>query len=456
MRRAILIWLFSALVWTGAALTARAQAKTPGLTLPEAVRIALEKNPTAQAADAYAQAVKEGIAEAKAARAPQVDFSEGFLRGNNPVFVFGTLLSQRQFTTADFALNKLNAPTPLDDFRTQFMATLPLFDAGQTAGKIRDAKLGAASAARASQRTRQEVIFGVVKAYVMELLARENARVAEVTAHTAQADLERAQARQDQGLAVPSDLLSAKVQVAQAQQDFLQARNVVALLHAAFNVAVGLAEDSSAPAEGGLAETRYEAGTLPDRQQRALQVRPDYLEAGLGRERAENGVHMARADFLPKLSLFSSWEEDNQTFAARGGNNWMFGASLNFNLFDGGAKRARVVEARAWERQAVALAAQMASAVRLQVREAYLNLGTAQERIQVSRAAQAEAEESLRITQNRYEAGLATITDLLRAETAHTAAQKNYLNALFDYRISFAALELATGELAPDSQAVTR
>ena len=98
----------------------------------------------------------------------------------------------------------------------------------------------------------------------------------------------------------------------------------------------------------------------------------------------------------------------------------------------------------------------MAAAVKLQVREAFQNLTTAQQRVEVSRQAQSEAEESLRIIQNRYEASLATITDLLRVETARTSAQKNYLNALFDYRLSYTALELATGELAPDSPAVTQ
>jgi outer membrane protein TolC len=97
---------------------------------------------------------------------------------------------------------------------------------------------------------------------------------------------------------------------------------------------------------------------------------------------------------------------------------------------------------------------QLESAIRLQVRQAFLNLTTARDRVDVSRGAAGQAEESQRITQNRYEAGLATITDLLRAETQHTAAQRNFLNALFDYRLSFAALELATGELAADSAAV--
>ena len=98
----------------------------------------------------------------------------------------------------------------------------------------------------------------------------------------------------------------------------------------------------------------------------------------------------------------------------------------------------------------------MASAVRLQVREAYLNLETARQRVDVTRGAVAQSEESLRILQNRYEAGLATITDLLRAESERARTHQDYLNSIFDYRMSDAALELATGELAADSPAVTR
>ena len=432
------------------------EAAPQNVTLADAVRKALEKNPTVEAAVAYAQAVHEGIAEARAARYPRVDFSEGFTRGNNPVYVFGGLLTERQFTAGDFGLGFLNTPPPLDIFRTQFTAALPLYDAGQTGRRIKDAKLSAQGAGENGQRTRQEVIFNVVKAYTDELLARENALVAEAGAKSAQSDLHRAEARQDEGQAVPSDFLSAQVQLAQAQEDLLQANNAVELAHAALNVAMGLSEDAATTIESGLKESNFETGALTDRQQRALKSRPDLLEAGLGVERAANGSRMAHAEFLPKVNAFGSWEEDNETFLTRGGNNWTAGVSLNFNVFDGGANRARLAAAHYRQNQAKAQVEQMAAAVKLQVREAYLNLTTAQQRVEVSRQAQSEAEESLRIIQNRYEAGLATITDLLQVETAHTSAQKNYLNALFDYRLSYAALELATGELAPDSPAVTR
>ena len=443
-----------AIVLSGAGLTAQAPAPQE-LSLEEAVRVALEKNPTVKASVAYERAVHEGIAEARAARFPRLDFSEGFTRGNNPVYVFGGLLTERQFNANDFALNFLNTPPPLDIFHTQFSAALPLYDAGQTGRRVKDAKLNAQGAGEAGRRTRQEVIFGVVKAYTNELLATENVRVAEAAVKAAQSDLERAQARQEQGQAVPSDLLSARVHLAQTQEDLLQAKNAVDLAQAALNVAMGLPEDASSLIESGLKESRLEPGALAERERLALENRPDYLEAGLEAERATNGEHTARAEFLPKLNLFSSWEEDNQTFLTRGGNNWTAGVSLNFNIFDGGANHARLAAARYRQDQAQAQLAQMAAAVKLQVREAYLNLTTAQQRIEVSRQAQAEAEESLRIIQNRYEAGLATITDLLQVETARSSAGKNHLNALFDYRLGYAALELATGELAADSRAVT-
>ena len=456
MRRTFFAPMLLAMFTFSLAAAGQAPGTLPGnLTLAESVRVALEKNPTVQAADAYAKAVHQGIAEARAARMPRVDFSEAFTRGNNPVYVFGGLLTERQFTASDFGLGSLNTPRPLDIFRTQFTAALPLYDAGQAGRRIKDAKLSEQGAGEIGQRTRQELIFNVVKAYTDELLARESARVAEAAVKTAQSDLERAQARQQEGQAVPSDLLSAQVQQAQAQEDLLQARNAADLAHAALNVAMGLPEDATTTIQAGLKESTFDPGALADRQQQALKMRPDLREAGLGVEHAANGQRMARAEFLPKVNAFSSWEEDNQTFLARGGNNWTVGANLNFNIFDGGANRARLAAARYRRTQAQAQLERMAASVKLQVREAYLNLTTAQQRVEVSRQAQSQAEESLRILQNRYEAGLATITDLLQLETAHTSAQKNYLNALFDYRLSYAALELATGELAPESASVT-
>jgi outer membrane protein len=437
-----------------------AQTKSPApsgpLSLEQAVAIALKNNPTVQAASAYADAAQHAIDAAKAGYMPQLNFSEGFTRGNNPVYVFGTLLTQRQFTAANFDLGFLNTPTPVDNFRTQFSASMPLYDFGRTSGRIKNARIQAQGVREDANRTQQGVVFDVINAYLNGLLAQEQVRVAQSAVAMAQADLDRARARENQGLAVASDVLSAQAQLAQAKEDLIRAQNAVAISQASLNVSMGVPEDSPTQTEGKLAQVQASVADLSVLQQQALKQRPDYHEAQLQAERASNSVSLAKKEFLPRLDMMGSWEQDNQTFAARGGNNWVAGATLTFNIFNGGARRAQVAESKAYQRRAEAMRTQMESAVRLQVREAYLNLNAARQRVEVSSDSAAQAEESLRILRNRYDAGLATIMDLLRAETMRTSAQNNHLNAVYDFRLAFAALELATGELGPGSPAVTQ
>src|SRR5215469_9516723 len=133
---------------------------TPGparvLVLSDAVAIALKNNPAVGAADAYAEAVRQGIKTAQSDRYPHLDFSYSFTRSNNPVYVFGTLLTQGKFQAENFQLSFLNGPPPLNNFRPQFTANVPLYDAGQTSRRIRDARLQTKGAQQGFQRTQQE------------------------------------------------------------------------------------------------------------------------------------------------------------------------------------------------------------------------------------------------------------------------------------------------------------
>src|SRR5262249_27022506 len=154
----------------------------------------------------------------------------------------------------------------------------------------------------------------------------------------------------------------------------------------------------------------------------------------------------------PQVYFRAAWEVDRQRFLDRGGAYWLATIGLRWNLFNGLADKARIAEsahaierARADERRAD-------SAVRLDVRRAWAALAAARQRIEVARAAVAEAEESLRITQNRYGAGMAPVTDLLRNETAVLESRARYLAAVHDQPVAAAALDLAAGGLTPDSE----
>jgi outer membrane protein TolC len=146
---------------------------------------------------------------------------------------------------------------------------------------------------------------------------------------------------------------------------------------------------------------------------------------------------------------------DNPTLlAGGGGNNWLGGIELQIDLFQGGAKRAALSRERALAEKIAALKQAANDAVRLEVRQAYCDQDSSRQQVEVARAAISQAQESLRINQDRYDSGLLTITDLLGAEEAARRSQADYWQALYQFHISFANLELASGTLNLQSPVV--
>jgi outer membrane protein TolC len=156
----------------------------------------------------------------------------------------------------------------------------------------------------------------------------------------------------------------------------------------------------------------------------ALAERPALRAAEMQQQAASSGTKVAKAEFAPKIGVFANFERDAETpGGGASGTNWTAGARIEVNLFAGGADRARLDEARARERQAANQLEYFRSGVRLEVRQAFLEVSAAEQRTAAARDAVEQARESLRIIQNRYEAGLATMTDLLRAQTAQLEAR---------------------------------
>ncbi len=93
------------------------------LTLRQAIDRALERSPQAASSHAALQQAVANTSLAKTALLSQVNFFEDISRGNDPVYVFGARLRQQQFTQADFSLNSLNRPVPVNNFATRFTAS---------------------------------------------------------------------------------------------------------------------------------------------------------------------------------------------------------------------------------------------------------------------------------------------------------------------------------------------
>ena len=449
---AILSAAMACLPWA----TALAQQEQPSsLTLRQAVNIALEKNPLRKAALADTKAASADVREARSFLMPRLTFSETATRGNDPVYVFGSKLRQQRFTTADFAPNKLNMPMPFGNFTTRFGGSWNLFDSFASWHGIDRAKKMTEAAGHQLNRTDQEIVFRVVSSYYQVLLAAKQLEVAEQAVKTAQAIMDRSQSRFDSGLAVQSDLLTAKVRMAARQQETIRARNNLEMARAELNTAMGIALDAPAQPSEALAERALPVPALQEVEKQALANRPDLKRVQSEEAAQRQSVAMAKSAFGPRVNAFAGWEMDNPTFVAGGGgNNWLGGVEVQFDIFQGGAKRAELSRQRAVEEKALAMKQVASDGVRLDVRRAYYNLDSARQELDVARAAIAQAQESLRINQDRYDSGLTTITDLLGAEEATRRSQTDYWEAVYRFHTSYANLELASGSLNPQSPVV--
>jgi len=445
-----------ATAWFLQAALAQPPAESSPLTLQQAVNIALEKNPLRKAALADTRVAFADVREARSVLMPRLMFSETATRGNDPVYVFGSELRQQRFTNADFALNRLNTPTPIGNFSTRLGGTWNLFDSFASWHGVNRAKQMNDAAGHQLARTEQEIVFRVVDSYYAVLLATKQLEVAEQAVKTSQAIMDRSQARFDSGLVVESDLLTAKVRMAARKQELIRARNNLDLARAQLSTAMGVPVDSVFQPAEALAEHTLPVPVLQEIEKQALANRPDLKRIQSEEAAQQQSVAMAKSSFGPRVNAFAGWEMDNPTFVAGGGgNNWLGGIEVQFDIFQGGAKRAELSRQRALQERVTAMRQAAGDGVRLEVRRAYYDLDSARQETEVARAAIAQAQDSLLINQNRYDGGLTTITDLLSAEEATRRSQTDYWEAVYRFHTSYANLELASGTLNPQSPVVT-
>jgi len=430
-------------------------AQTP-LTLPQAVAMALDRNPLHKAAMAETRISAAALREARVPLLPKISFSESALRGNDPVFVFGSRLRQQSFTSADFALNQLNTPTPISNFSSRFSGQWNLFDGLQSWYGVTRAKYMNQAAEQQLDRSDQELVYQAVQAYYGTLLAQRQVQVAEAGLETAQAIEASSRTRVESGMVVESDLLSAQVATASRKQELIAAQDALSLARTQLALALGASSDTLFEPQDALTDHTYSPPPVAELEALALEKRPDLKRVNAELRGQQKSISAAKGAFAPRLNVFGSWETDSPTPGWIGGNNWIAGAEVQFDLFDGDSKRANLAMQKAIEEKATAMCDSFRDQIRLQVRKAYYEYDAAQQQVVVARTAIAHADESLRINQNRYDGGLTTISDLLRVQEAAQHAKADYWQAVYRVQTSYAGVELAAGTISPSSPVVTQ
>lgn len=420
-----------------------APGQTP-LTLKDAVKQALGRHPSLQAAEARIQAAESRVGQARSGYLPRVQYMENLMRGNNPVYVFGSLLTQRQFTAANFDIGRLNRPDALNNFQSMVTAEQLVYDFGGVKHGVKAAEFGKKISEAERRAAELELIARVARAYHGVTLAAQALEVAREALKTAEADLKRAQTVRDAGLATEADVLAVQVHAAAMREQVIRRDADLKVARAALNEALGLPLDTPHELATPLAPAAAVEAASPE-------LRPEIEQIRMARQAAEAQARSARSGYLPQIAFRAALEADRQEFFNKGGGNWLVMGSVRWNLFDGSRTRNSVAEAKAMAAAAAAGERQYENALRLELARALAEFEAATERIAVTEAGVAQAEESLRIIRNRYSNGLATVTELLRAQTALLDARTRRLAAIHDQRLAAVEVERSAGKLNGDS-----
>ena len=422
------------------------------ISVREAARMAVEKHPAAQAAGAGVRAAEARLEQARTGYLPRLSYQESWQASNNPVFVFSTLLVQRRFTEANFAIGSLNRPGGVHNFQSLVSAEQPIYDGGQTRRQVRTAELGVGLASEQRALSDMELVAGAARAYYGALLAGEALGVAEASRASAEADLQRALARRDAGMATEADVLSVRVHLAAVREQTIVRRSERDVARAALNEALGRPLDEPLELSSKLRPVAAAAVSGERQARRAQAVRPEVKQAGLAVEMSRVQESAARSAYLPQVTARVAGEANRGQFVRQYGGNWFAGVSLRWNISSLYTSRGAIREAVETERASEARKRQLESGIALQVKAAEARLEAARERTLTAEAAVAEAAESLRITRDRYENGLATVTDLLRTQNAHLEAGLRRVMAVHDQCVAAVQVELASGTLTPESE----
>lgn len=380
---------------------------------------------------AFANRTSAGAADAASAQAlaplkgilPSVRVEAGYVRTTDPIGVFGATLRQRAIAQSDFDPQRLNHPAAVGNYQSGIVVEQPVFNADAWTG--RRAALRGAEASRASEEwTRISTRADAIRAYFGAVLATERAGTLRTAARAAHAHVAQADAMVRQGLVTKSDALLASVRAGEVDAQLAEAEGEASTANRQLAVLLGGGADASVPAivlPAALpAAERIRALAAPDTAVLPVGARADLRAASSGLAAARADALRARSAYLPRVNSFARYDWNSADRLYTGDRNWTVGVLASWNLLSGAGDLSDVRAAAARVSGAQAQADGAQANARLELERSRTALVVALTRLGIAERGVAQSAEAHRIVGRKYGGGLATVVELLDAQTVET------------------------------------
>ncbi len=422
MKRLVQSALAAGIILTASPLFAR------DLSIEQALKTALENNATLNAERQELNKAKGGVVQARGNFYPSLTMSGEYSDGRYPSVSNGW--------RSDSASGALTL-------------TQNLYAGGKYAAQRRQARETLNQTELSIQEAEEALAVNVYDAFYGVLLAQETVAAARDAVETSRKHVLEVRHMLRLGLANQLELIRAEQQLSSNEASLASCRGSLDLERIELLNLMGLPPASDLLPTGTL-EMPTPDGAASVSVELARKQRPDIAVLHKQVDIQKEEIKIARSGMLPTLDFSISADYDapyhNQD---RGENSWEAALSLEIPIYDRGQTRGAVMKAEAQQEQNKKSIQQKELDILSEVELAWIEIGDSVLQVEACGKALSLAKESLRLSQVGYREGVTPQLDLLEAQSNHTAARKDYSQALFDHLMKVVALKRAEGALIP-------
>lgn len=415
------------------------------ITLHEALELGIANSKHLKIDDAKIVEATAAIDEAKNRQLPDLKLSGSYLRLTNANI---SLKTGRQAAGGEGEAQGSSA-TPKVNQAMYGMAnfSLPLFAGGRIKYGIESAKYLLEAARLNAGSDKNEIAYNISQAYVNLFKASQVVGVLKENLATSQKRDADFLNKENNGIIARNDRLKAQLQTSDIELQLLEAENNYNIANVNMNLLLGLPEQTVLQLDTSFVNQKMDIKTFIDYQQEALQQRKDMQALGFQQRAAELATKSAKAENLPTLALTGGYVAANIPDFLTVTNAVNAGVGIQYNLANLWKSNAVLKQSRARETQLTASRELLMDGIKLEINRDYQNAFVAQKKIEVYEKSERQAEENYRITKNKFDNSLVTITELLDANVALLSTKINVLNAKADAALAYSKLLETTGVL---------
>ena len=403
-------------------------AQRPAVALQEAVELAIQSHPAV--VQARGQVMIAGASKRETV-------------GNWLPSISGSSSWSRNSATRFDPTTQRNVSAPVrDTYSAGLNANLQLFDGFRRFAQRRSANANLVSADAALVSQQFQVVLQTKQAFFNAMAADELVRVAQTRIERAEQQLKISKDKLAAGSATRSDTLRGRVELANAQLQMLTAETQRATAEANLARLIGVDGTVRAAPEPDLfAPVVIDTAQLRDE---ALAHSPAVRQARAEAEAAGAQLAVNRAQYLPTVSASYSNSLSGQGVNSLD-NSWSLRLNLSWPLFNGFTRETAIARSNANRDAALAQAEDARRLANAQLTQQLAAVTAAQARLEIAQASRAAAAEDLRVQQERYRLGVATIVDVLTTQVNLDQAEVDIVQARLDYLTAKARIAALIG-----------